>query len=102
MGTSGGPKVGVRAEVYSSDHLSLGHSETFLTSDSAIWAPSMEFDFLATTPSTTLRLFDITPSGATGSPLVIDSVTVTTIPEPGVLALASLGLVALALRRPRS
>lgn len=101
MGTKGGPEAGVRAEIFSSTDLSLGHSETFLTSDSKAWASPTGFDFTATTSSTTLELLDITPGGPTGSALILDYALVTTIPEPGVSALLGLGLATLCFFRRR-
>ena len=94
MGTEGGPPTGVRAEVFSAGNVSLGHVETHIASNFEAWSPVTELDFFATTASTSLQILDITPSGSAGSPLLIDYVRVTTIPEPGAAALLGVGLIA--------
>jgi hypothetical protein len=62
-------------------------------------ASTAEFFFGA--PFDTMRITDITPSSTQGGGFDIDSVSVTAVPEPSIIALFGLGLVGLGFARRR-
>lgn len=84
-----GPTVALRGQILSASNELLGQAE-----DSPVaigWLAPTTFQFTATTPQTTLRFTDISPS-TVGVDLELDSVSVSAVPEPGGYVAAA-GLV---------